>query len=93
LGDGTLLETKAGTEVSILLGNGDGAVASLAVADLNSDGFLDLAVWQAGAAAIAPGTVQILFGKGDATFQAGASYPAGSAPIYVVGLAAGDFKR
>ena len=65
-----------GMGVSILLGNGDGTFqsavnypagsspGSVVVADLNGDGFLDLAVTNYG------GTVNVLLGNGDGTFQA-----------------------
>jgi hypothetical protein len=70
-----------------LLGNGDGtfqapqsydvslddASFSIAVADLNRDGILDLAV-----ATNTLGSVIILLGKGDGTFQAPQSYYGGA---------------
>jgi hypothetical protein len=73
-GDGTNPST-----VSILLGNGDGtftlgtpitvgvAPVGLATADLNGDGKVDLLVANGGTGN--SGTVSILFGNGDGTFQ------------------------
>jgi hypothetical protein len=52
--------------------------ASVAVADLNGDGILDLAVANKG-----DNTVSILLGKGDGTFQAAVSYPTGAGPSFV----------
>jgi hypothetical protein len=79
-----------GATVSVLLGHGDGtwaaavdyAVApipqSLAVADFNGDGRLDLAV-----ASYATPTLSVLFGSGDGTFLPAVDYP-------IVGLGTAD---
>jgi hypothetical protein len=88
-----------GTGVSILLGNDDGTFqpaqtyaeglicSSVAVADFNSDGTLDLAV----ANPFGSGdTVSILMGNGDGSFQAPQSYAVNSNPVSV---AVGDFNR
>src|SRR4029077_1641654 len=68
------------SNVSILLGNGDGTFQSavefnagnspstVAVGAFNGDGKLDLAVFQRGSNG-APGSVSILLGNGDGTFQ------------------------
>jgi 6-phosphogluconolactonase (cycloisomerase 2 family) len=56
----------------------------LVAADLNGDGKADLAV-----ANYSNGTVAVLDGNGDGTFQAAGSYSVGGSPI---GIAAGDFN-
>lgn len=94
---GSDLTTGAG-HLTILLGNGDGtftptsaspmavgASYSIAVADFNGDGKLDLAVANYGT-----NTVTILLGNGDGTFTqaTGSPIPVGSAPY---AIATGDF--
>jgi len=82
---------NAGT-VSLYLGHGDGTFGppatflagaepeALAVADLDGDGHLDLAV-------TTDGYVSVLLGNGDGTFQAGLQYPASQSPV---AIAVGD---
>jgi hypothetical protein len=88
------------TDVSILLGNGDGTFTAgasytagsligearlFAVADFNQDGILDLAIPNAGA-----NSMTILLGNGDGTFtQTRTSPPTGDQPE---GAAVGDFN-
>src|SRR5205807_2621786 len=84
--------------VSILLGKGDGTFSaahsyaggtnpfSLAVADLNGDGYLDLVI----AGNFAPnGTVSVLLGNGHGNFGTIHSYVVGD---YLYSLAVGDFN-
>jgi len=86
--------------LSVLLGNGDGTFqagvdynaggepTSVAVADFNNDGKLDLAV-----ADISSAHVNILLGNGDGTFEAPVNYNAGADPVSVaVGDLNGDGK-
>ena len=74
--------------VSILLSNGDGTFQPakvfsagpepwfIAVADLDADGALDLAVATAGATHGDPGGISVLLGKGDGTFGTATVFPA-----------------
>ena len=91
--------------VSILIGNGDGTFQShvdyavgvepgfLTSADFNGDGEPDLAVvntnCQFGVQDCDPGSVSVLFGNGDGTFQSHVDYALGVAPF---GPAAADFN-
>jgi hypothetical protein len=94
----------AGNAVSVFLGNGDGtfqpkvdypvngAPLSIVTADFNGDDKLDLAVDNScgvSAQCGRPGTVSILLGNGDGTFETHVDYPAGSFPYTIV---AGDFN-
>jgi hypothetical protein len=97
-------QLPANSTVSILLGRGDGtfqqAVESktgpkptaLAAADFNNDGKLDLVtanlVGQNAGGGPIPGTVSILMGKGDGSFQPPRDYAGGVRPI---ALAVGDY--
>ena len=85
-----------GTNVSILLGNGDGTFGTtanfnaggspvaMAIGDFNGDGYTDLALVNSGAPAIS-----ILIGNGDGTFRTPVSYAAGTGAAAV---AVADFN-
>lgn len=90
--------------VSILMGNGDGTfqppvsygtggyeALSVAIADLNGDGYPDIAVanyCENDSNCAVDGNVSILLNKGDGTFRAGASYDTGG--IYSRSVAVAD---
>jgi len=67
-------------------GGGSNAVAK---GDFNGDGILDLAVANSSCSAPAPGTISILLGRPDGTFQAPVVYAVGVTPLSV---AVGDFN-
>ncbi len=90
---------------SVMLGLGDGtfrmpmtfslagAPVAIAVGDLNKDGKPDLAVLEdcGSAKCSQAGSVEILMGAGDGSFQSVSSYPAGYSPVSVaVGAINGD---
>jgi hypothetical protein len=88
--------------VSILLGNGDGTFQTqtafplgvpgghIVVADFNGDGKLDLAITECGGATCGSnGSISILLGNGDGTFQPRTDYAAKHRPT---GIAVGDFN-
>jgi len=92
-------------EVSVLFGNGDGSfqaasnyasdglnAVSVAVADLNGDGRLDLVVVNGCDTAFncGAGGVTVMLGNGDGTFQGDPSYPSGG--FVTQAVAVGDFN-
>jgi hypothetical protein len=95
--------TQSTNTVSILLGNGDGTFGSatsfptgkiplaLASADFRSNGHIDLAVVDqvCNTSVCGPGSVSILLGNGDGTFQPHVDYPVRVDPL---ALAVGDFN-
>jgi hypothetical protein len=81
-------------DVSVLLGNGDGtfqpavryspgggSITSVAIADINGDGYLDLVVGNANGYEsqfyVSGGVIGVLLGNGDGTFQAVTTYSSG----------------
>jgi hypothetical protein len=96
---------SGGNSMSVLLGNGDGTFqteqnfatgvlpTSLQVADLNSDGKLDFAVvnqlCKVTSTSCAPGSVSVLLGNGDGTFQPHSDFGVGVTPM---SLAIADFN-
>src|ERR1017187_9198855 len=101
--DGKLdLAVVAGDGVTVFLGKGDGTFnpgvsypvsptpVFVAAADLNHDGKTDLITVNVGATSTTPGTVSILLGNGNGTFQTAVSYTVGDQPSSV---AIADFNR
>jgi FG-GAP-like repeat/FG-GAP repeat len=96
-----LVVSNFGTgNVIVLLGKGDGTFqtpvdygtfipVSVAVGDLNGDGKLDLAVASIPPGNVGPGTVSILLGNGNGTFQSAVDYSVGS---NLSAVALGDFN-
>jgi hypothetical protein len=88
--------------VSVLLGNGNGSFQPavsyavdtnpqcVVVGDFNGDGRLDLATANFGTFSGNVGDITVLSGRGDGTFQAAATYAAGTNPVFA---AVGDFDR
>ena len=100
-GDGT---------VSVLLGNGDGTFqnavtyavgykpVTVAVGDFRNNGILDLVVanqnYNSTTSTYGPGTVSVLLGNGDGTFQNAVTYDVGTGPQSVaVGEIDGQLRR
>jgi hypothetical protein len=87
--------SNGSASVSLLLGNGDGTFQTardvpvgavqpfdVQAADLNNDGNLDL-VTANGSNTTSDGSVSVLLGNGDGTFQAPTVYPVGGRPFSV----------
>ena len=104
-GEPDLLVANGNGVVGVLLGKGDGtfqaamsygsagaSASSVAVADVNGDGKPDLVVANSCASSdCANGSVGVLLGNGDGTFQAAVSYSSGGG--YTDAVVLGDLNR
>src|ERR1019366_3153906 len=94
--DGKLdLAVVAGDAVIVFLGKGDGTFnpgvsypvsptpVFVAAADFNHDGKTDLVTVNVGATSTTPGTVSVLLGNGNGTFQSAVPYTVGDQPSSV----------
>ena len=63
---------------------------SVAAADFNRDGKMDLVVADSGSGVSDPGSVAVLLGNGDGTFRSPAKFQAGAGPL---ALAVADTLR
>lgn len=105
-GDNTV-DPPVAPHIGVLLGNGDGSLQAsldspagndsdaLASGDFDGDGALDLAAANTGdptATPAVPGTLSVLLGKGDGSFQARTDYPVGDTNSPRA-IAAADFNR
>jgi hypothetical protein len=104
-GDGNpdlaVINSQSSGTATILLGNGDGTLQdaqsytaganpqAVVVGDFNGDGFPDLAVVDQGVSFVAAGTVSVLLGNGNGTFQAAQAYGVGTG---ATAAAVGDFN-
>lgn len=103
-GDGlpdVVVTTSDTNNFSVLLGSGGGLFhtavnhalgpnpGGVVVGDFNHDGHLDIAVVMGGVSPDYEGTIAILLGNGDGTFQAATNFPVGQ---HLGDLAIGDFN-
>jgi hypothetical protein len=97
-GDGNPdLVLAAGNTIGILLGNGDGTFQtpvplnyfadSVALADVNGDGNLDIVATTEGGQGNGDGTVEVLLGNGNGTFQPPRTYDAGGYDTVAIAVA------
>ncbi len=103
-GDGKAdMLVTTGNSVDVLLGNGDGTfkpaviypmingALGLTVADMNGDGKPDIIVASYGGGSNGDGSVEVLLGNGDGTFQSALIYDSGGPFTYSVAVA--DFNK
>ena len=93
----------SGTNLTLFLGNGDGTfqqpltltptftnIVAIIATDFNGDGILDLAVLNGFINSYSAGSVNVLIGNGDGTFQNPVSYAVGNNPQ---SIATGDINQ
>jgi len=88
-GDGTFLSAVPYDTGGLSLSSGDLTSISLVIADVNRDGKLDLVVSNQGSNGTPDGSVGVLLGNGDGTFQPVVTYDSGgqfASSVFVVDL-------